>query len=75
MATMTITTTAGQDTRLVAAFTDLLQPMDGNGDPRNATAAEIKTRVIEGIRSVVHNFETREAAEAAADAIVPIEPT
>ena len=75
MATMTITTTAPQDTRLVAAFTDLLQPVDGNGDPRNATAAEIKTKVIEGIKSVVHNFETREAAKVATDAITPIEPT
>ena len=75
MVSMTITTTSAQDTRLVAAYTDLLQPVDGSGDPRNATSAEIKARVIQDIKGVVHGFETREAAATAADAIVPIEPT
>ena len=75
MATMTITTTSAQDIRLVAAFTDLLKPVDGNGDLRNATAAEIKGRVIEGIKAVVHNYETRVVNEAASAAITPIEPT
>ena len=75
MGTMTINTTASHDVRLVAAFTDLLQPVDGNGDPRNATAAEIKARIIQDIKGTVHTFETREANEAASAAIVPIEPT
>ena len=75
MATLTITTTAPQDVRLIVAYTDLLNPIDGNGDPRNATAAEIKAHVIAGIKSVVHNFETREAAKTATDAITPVEPT
>lgn len=75
MGTLTITTTAPQDVRLIAAYTDLIKPLDGNGDPRNATAEEIKARVIQGIKSVVHGFETHEAAALAADAIIPIEPT
>ena len=74
MGTMTINTTTEQDTRLVAAYTDLLRPVDGNGDPRDATAAEIKARVIEDIKGVVHSYETRVANKAASDAIVPIEP-
>ena len=75
MGSMTISTTAEQDDRLIAAYTDLLQPTDGNGDPRNATAAEIKARIIEDIKGVVHSYETAEAADTATSVIVPIEPT
>ena len=78
MGTMTITTTAPQDVRLIAAYTDLLQPfdiVDGAEVPRDATAGEIKAHIIQSIRGAVHTFETREANEAASAAIVPIEPT
>ena len=75
---MTINTTAPQDVRLVAAYTDLLKPfdiVDGAEVPRDATAGEIKARIIEDIKGTVHTFETRAAAKTATDAIVPIEPT
>jgi hypothetical protein len=75
MGTMTINTDAGQDTRLVAAYTDLLQPTDGNGDPRDATAAEIKARVIQDIKGVVLGYETREANKVASAAVPSFDPT
>lgn len=67
MATMTITTTAPQDARLIAAFRDRLGP--------ETQAADIKAWVIEQIKGVVHSYETRLANEAASAAIVPIDPT
>ena len=69
MATMTITTTAAQDARIVVAFGHKL------GFPRNATAAEVKADVIAYITNVVRQDEQRIAAEAAAAAVTPIEPT
>lgn len=62
MATLTITTTAPMDARIVAAFGTYL------GLGRNATAAEVKARVTQFIREVVQEQE-RIAALAA---IVPI---
>ena len=75
MATLTITTTGAQDTRIIAAMTDRLQPVDGSGDPRNATAAEVKTWMIDQLRNVVHSYETRLANEAASAGVTPIDPT
>lgn len=69
MATLTITTTGAQDARIVVAFGHKL------GFPRNATAAEVKADVIEYIKGVVLADERRIAAEAAALAVNPIEPT
>ena len=51
MATMTITTTAQQDARLVVAFGTKLNL------GRNATAAEIKADIINYVRSVVDQQE------------------
>lgn len=51
MATLTITTTAPQDARLVVAFGAKL------GLGRNATAAEIKADIIGYIRYVVSDQE------------------
>ena len=68
MATMTITTTGAQDTRIIAAFRDL------TGNP-SANAADVKAWVIQHIRGMVHSYETRLANEAASAAVVPIEPT
>lgn len=59
MATLTITTTAQQDARIVAAFGKYL------GLPGNATAAQVKAEVFAFIRLVVMNQE-KVAAEAAA---------
>ena len=68
MATMTITTTGAQDTRIIAAFRDL------TGNP-TATAADVKAWMIRHLRGLVHSYETRVANEAASAAVVPIEPT
>lgn len=60
MATLTITTTAPQDARLVASFGRLLHP----GTP--ATQAEIRAWVVEQIRQVVWRDEDRIAHAAVA---------
>ena len=65
MATLTITTTAPQDARIVAAFGRYL------GLPGNASAAQVKTEVFNFIRLTVADQE-RKAAEAAALATVNI---
>ena len=66
MATLTITTNSGQDARIVAAFGDKL------GLEGNASGAEVKADIIAYIKGVVHGYETRQAAIAAADAVVPM---
>lgn len=61
MGTLTITTTAPQDARILPAFGARI------GKVGNATAAEVKAEVIRMIREVVENHE----AAAAARAFVP----
>ena len=58
MATLTITTTAAQDARLVVAFGARL------GLGRNATAAEIKADIINFVRAVVNDQERIAVVEA-----------
>lgn len=67
MATLTITTTAGEDARLVVAFGAAL------GLGRNATAAEVKAAVVNYIKATVRDQE-RLAAVAAA-VVTDITPT
>ncbi len=69
MATLTITTTAPQDSRIAPAFGSRL------GLAGNANAAQVKAEVIQFIRSVVQDYEIRVAAKAAADAVTTIDPT
>lgn len=69
MATTVINTTPEQDARIVVAFGDRL------GLKRNATANEIKSAIINYVTSVVLDYEQREAARAAAQAVAPINPT
>jgi hypothetical protein len=70
MGTLAITTTGAQDTRIVAAFGSKL------GLPGNATGAQVKADVVNYIKSVVHGYETQQAAIAAADAVTPMpDPT
>ena len=67
MAVLTITTTAPQDARIVAAYGSKL------GLGRNATGAEVKAHIISEIKQVVEQFEHAEQASAI---IVPsIDPT
>lgn len=65
MGTLTITTDAGQDTRLQAAFGDRLGTVDGNGDPRVATGAEIRAEVVNLLKKIVRNHERDEVEETA----------
>lgn len=69
MATLTITTTTEQDARIVVAFGQRL------GLGRNATGPEVKAAIINYVKSVVLDYEQRAAANAAAAAVTPIEPT
>jgi hypothetical protein len=68
MSTMTITTTATQDARIIAAY------RDKTGNPA-ANAADVKAWVIGQVKNMVHSYETRLANEAASAAVAPIEPT
>jgi len=70
MATLQIVTTGAQDTRIVAAFGAKL------GLPGNASAAQVKADIVNYIKSVVHGYETQQAAIAAADGVVAMpDPT
>lgn len=70
MPTLTITTTVDQASRIAAAFGSRFNP------PHAATAAEVKADVVAYIKSVVHSYETQQAANAAADAVVKMpDPT
>lgn len=64
MATLTINTTAPQDARLVVAFGNKLGLKDGSGNPRNATAGEIKQWIIDEVSAVVRNYEYEQAKVA-----------
>lgn len=59
MATVTITTDAGQDARLGPAFGDLLVLRNGSGQARNATTAEVKAWLIAQLRATVQAYEDR----------------
>jgi hypothetical protein len=64
MATVTITTTAPQDARLGPAYGAKLGLRDANGDPRNATVAEVKAYLIAVLQADVRNYEYEQAKVA-----------
>ena len=68
MATVTITTTAPQDTRLAPAFGDLLRL------GRNATTAEVKAWLVDQLRNTVQAYEDR-LAKAAVSAPASFDPS
>ena len=67
MSTLTITTTAAQDARIVKAFGARL------GLGRDATGGEVKANVVQFLRDVVHQTEQEAAVKAAADGVTPID--
>ena len=67
MATLTISTTAPQDARIVKAYGAKL------GLGRNATGAEVKAHIISEIVQAVEQFE--HAEQASAITVPSIEPT
>jgi len=78
MPTMTITTTAEQAQRVSAAVGNHLQLVNGSGQPRNATAEEIRQFVIAELRGIVLRYERKTAEQAAFTTIgaaTPFEPT
>jgi hypothetical protein len=68
MGTLTINTTAGEDTRLQAAYGKKL----GVG---TANAAQIKAAIIQQIKDVVQEQETATAIAAAVSGVTVISPT
>lgn len=70
MATLTINTSAAEDARLVVAFGRYMNLQDASGNPRNATAAEIKAFLIQSIIAIVQKTERDAVAQPA-----PITPT
>ena len=69
MGTITITTTAAQDTRLLAAFKDRLLL------ETNPSAAEIKAYIVQVLRDVVLDYEKREALKQAVVNLQEFTPT
>lgn len=69
MATLTITTTAPQDARIVAAYGRRLSL------PGNASAAQVKAAVIEQIKQVVRDYEANQAIQSAINGIEVLEIT
>lgn len=59
-ASITITTTAPQDARLLAAFQDKIRPVDAQGNPRTVTATDVKQWIIQDLQSVVQNYEVQQ---------------
>ena len=69
MATLTITTTAAHDARIIAAFGARLNL------GRDATVAEVKAQVIGYVINAVQEYEQRVATAAAAAGVTLITPT
>lgn len=69
MGILTITTDAGQDTRIVAAYKDKL------GTIGNPTNAQIKADVVAYLTRTVLGHETKVAQAAALASVTPIAPT
>lgn len=75
MATLTITTTASQDSRIASAFGRYMNLKDANNQPRNATGAEVKQAVIDWLKMTVRETEQAVAREAANASVTDITPT
>lgn len=69
MATLTITTTAAQDARIVAAFGKQL------GLGRDATLAEVKAAIIQYVTNAVQAQEQITAAATALAGVTLVVPT
>ena len=68
MATLTINTTAPQDQRIIAAFGKYLGTMDvtdpENPVPRDATAGEVKAKIIDMLKQIVFDQERKALVDA-----------
>jgi hypothetical protein len=65
MATVTITTTAAEDSRLAPAFGAYLSL------PGNATAAQVKAALVVFMKQIVHQYEADQLAKTGPADIAP----
>jgi hypothetical protein len=63
MASISINIPDGEVSRVLAAFTEVLKPVDGNGDPISATAADVKDWIRRMVIREVQAVEYRQAQE------------
>lgn len=66
MPTISLTIDASNAQRIAAAFGQYWHLTDANGDPRDATLAEIKTYLTRQVMGVVRNQDRAAAAATAA---------
>lgn len=64
MATISITISAAHVNRARTAYGKYLNLTDGNGNPRDATAAEVKQDLINRVKQITFDQEDRAANEA-----------
>jgi hypothetical protein len=75
MPTLTINTTANQAQRVAAAFGKQHNTRDASGNPRPATAEEVKEQVIQFLKQAVLSQERSAAAQSAESAITEMDLT
>lgn len=68
-AVTTITTTAGEDARIIVAFGSYL------GLGRNATQPEVKGAIATFVKGVVFNYEAEQAKATATQGVTQINPS
>lgn len=68
-AVTSITTTAGEDARIVVAFGDYLHL------GRSATQAEVKASIATFVQGVVFNYEAEQAKKSAVQGTTTVNPT
>ena len=64
MPTITIDVTAPQANRISSAFGKAWNLKDNDGNPRDATLAELRKFLIDQLAGVVYGMERKEAMEA-----------
>lgn len=67
MATMTLTIDDAHVPRVLTAFGSLHNYVDGNGDPRDATAEEVRTHLIAYLKERVLRYERSQIAAVTLD--------
>lgn len=73
MATLTITVPDGQVARVRTAIGSALNLVDGNGDPRDATADEVRQYLVDTLKAQVRAEEEDAAADAARSAVTDVD--
>lgn len=75
MATLTLTIPDPQVPRVQAAFGEILELIDGNGDRRDATAEEVRVFLVGKLKQYVRSQEARAASDAAGAAVTDVDVT